>query len=272
MKWSSGAPIILVFGLLLHTPVWGQSLPEVEVNLDVLSDIPAVQKSAPVTPESRRVETAPLPPASPKGPVLTAPILKPKAAPVTPPSRINVARPSVQSPAAPIAKKIETPVPARKPTVADIPVVAPSKPAATEEKKSSVASSPALAVTQEAAPTPAESPPSHPRSVPAVPSKSDLTLTFAGASADLNIDTQQKLDAIIRQMIDAPAMRLQLRSYAAGPDGTKSDARRLSLSRALSVREFLMSHGIDSTRVDVRALGSETDTQPLDRVDAVFVR
>ncbi|KAB7740788.1 OmpA family protein [Parvibaculum sedimenti] len=63
--------------------------------------------------------------------------------------------------------------------------------------------------------------------------------------------------------------RVTLKAYAgaAGDDGT--NARRLSLKRALAVREILLSEGIAAERLNVRALGGARDTGPLDRVDIV---
>lgn len=107
----------------------------------------------------------------------------------------------------------------------------------------------------------------------AVPTHSDLTLEFPGNSSDLTAATQRKLDAIVRQMEDlVDGGRLQVRGYAAGEDGSKSSARRIALSRALSVRSYLMDKGVKAKRVDVRAMGSETDRNPLDRVDLIFQR
>ncbi len=50
-------------------------------------------------------------------------------------------------------------------------------------------------------------------------------------------------------------------------DGGPSKARRLSLSRALAVRAFLIDQGVRSTRMDVRALGDKVQDGPSDRVD-----
>ena len=58
-------------------------------------------------------------------------------------------------------------------------------------------------------------------------------------------------------------------AYAGGGDLSSSKARRLSLSRALSVRTFLIENGIRSTRIDVRALGDKTTEDPVNRVDVV---
>ncbi len=68
-----------------------------------------------------------------------------------------------------------------------------------------------------------------------------------------------------------PDARLQIMSFADG-NGNDSDARQLSLSRALEVRAYLLENGIDPSRIDVRALGSNTNEKPLDRVDLKFTR
>jgi outer membrane protein OmpA-like peptidoglycan-associated protein len=109
-------------------------------------------------------------------------------------------------------------------------------------------------------------------SMPTVPTIADLSLGFSGNSSDLTAETQKKLDAVIHQMNEMTDGRLQVRGYATGEDGSTSSARRIALSRALSVRSYLMDKGIKPTRVDVRALGTETERSPLDRVDLIFVR
>jgi hypothetical protein len=62
-------------------------------------------------------------------------------------------------------------------------------------------------------------------------------------------------------------LRAQIIAYAAGTNDTASQARRLSLSRALSVRAYLIEKGVASTRLDVRALGHQVDSGSPDRVD-----
>jgi outer membrane protein OmpA-like peptidoglycan-associated protein len=61
--------------------------------------------------------------------------------------------------------------------------------------------------------------------------------------------------------------RLELRAYAGPPQDTSSNARRLALRRALSVRRVLVSNGIKAERIHVRALGGTSDSGPQDRVD-----
>lgn len=106
----------------------------------------------------------------------------------------------------------------------------------------------------------------------AVPTLADLTLEFDGASSELDDNVLQKLVNIVPHLTENEGRRLAVHAYASGEDGSKSSARRISLSRALAVRAFLMDNGVPPTRVDVRALGLETDRKPLERVDLVFAR
>ena len=71
--------------------------------------------------------------------------------------------------------------------------------------------------------------------------------------------------------LETGASRVQLEAYAGTPGDKSSDARRLSLKRALAVRQLLIDSGIPSNRIDVRAMGGAEDKGPDDRVD-VFIR
>ena len=101
----------------------------------------------------------------------------------------------------------------------------------------------------------------------------DVTLPFAEGAGDVSADLKKRLDSdvIDRMKKDADA-RLQVRAYATSADSNSSDARRISLSRALAVRGYLLDKGIKANRIDVHALGSETEVKPVDRVDLSFVK
>ena len=75
---------------------------------------------------------------------------------------------------------------------------------------------------------------------------------------------------MMKQLQDTGEKRLEIRGFAKGDDTDQSSARRMALARALSVRSYLMGKGIKPVRLDVRALGSETDRMPIDRVELVF--
>ena len=98
-----------------------------------------------------------------------------------------------------------------------------------------------------------------------------ITLTFPGGQGEVPAGDLAALDALATQYA-AGEDRLQIRAYAASTvsDGG-SGARRLSLTRALAVRQYLIDKGIRSTRIDVRALGAPTDGSAADRVEVAPV-
>lgn len=71
--------------------------------------------------------------------------------------------------------------------------------------------------------------------------------------------------------ISAGAQRIQLEAYGGARHDKSSDARRLSLKRALSIRQILIDDGVPASKIDVRAMGGVDDKGNTDRVD-VFVR
>ena len=98
-----------------------------------------------------------------------------------------------------------------------------------------------------------------------------MTVVFAEGATNLEEKIHSALHALVTEIKDHERIRLQLNAYASDKDSSASAARRLSLSRALAVRSFLIELGINSTRIDVRALGSKTETGSADRVDLIKV-
>lgn len=94
-----------------------------------------------------------------------------------------------------------------------------------------------------------------------------LRLAFQTGSAELSGEARARLAQLAEDMKEDPRRRIQLLAYAEANEDQASHARRLSLSRALSVRAFLIDEGIRSTRIDVRALGNTFEEGPPDRVD-----
>jgi len=80
------------------------------------------------------------------------------------------------------------------------------------------------------------------------------------------VPTLDKLVAVLQQKTAAYAFTLT--AYA-GLDAASSprEARRLSLSRALTMRDYLTTKGVSSARIDVRALGANVPSGDADRVD-----
>jgi outer membrane protein OmpA-like peptidoglycan-associated protein len=252
------------------TVVIGTGLPEVEVNLralDALGPGPGIGVGAP-----RLL----LPPGAALGndrPLNLAPILRPPRQTAAPP------------PLPPQARPIAPPTPTAPP-VAQPPVVA-AKPAPAAPARA--AATPPVAVTPKApaprATAPVPTAPKKPAPVAptpktaAIPPKAAATVAtgkllrfeFSGNSANLPDDATGKLTSLAERLLAAENMRVQVKAYAGGAEGGASAARRLSLSRALAVRGFLIDKGVRSTRIDVRALGDKPEGGPPERVDVIVV-
>ncbi|MEI9994989.1 MAG: hypothetical protein WDM91_10375 [Rhizomicrobium sp.] len=122
-----------------------------------------------------------------------------------------------------------------------------------------------------AAPAPANTSP--PAGVQAGLRRQSVIPFAAGASSPAMADVNaiHALATTLNQALAGGASKVQLEAYA-GPRGDKSpDSRRLSIKRALVIRELLIEDGVPSEKIDVRAMAGADDGGPADRVD-VFVR
>lgn len=95
-----------------------------------------------------------------------------------------------------------------------------------------------------------------------------VSLNFSAGKTEIPGDIGDILQASIMaaaaQMDD---MRIEIRAYAASQSENESHARRLSLLRALQIRDYLIAANLDPTRIDILPLGTQTKMLPADRVD-----
>jgi outer membrane protein OmpA-like peptidoglycan-associated protein len=104
----------------------------------------------------------------------------------------------------------------------------------------------------------------------AAPIPDGLRVTFGEGRADLNPGTETALRTLAHR---APAeTSFTVAAFAPGAPEDPSTPRRLSLSRALTVRSVLMAEGIPSVRVYVKAFGASHGVEdgPADRVDVTL--
>ncbi len=94
-----------------------------------------------------------------------------------------------------------------------------------------------------------------------------MSVIFEGFATNLPDLAKSKLSQIASAIRETKDYRVQLMAYAGGEGLLTSKVRRISLSRALAVRSFLIEKGIRSTQIDVRALGNKTIEKPVNRVD-----
>ncbi|MDE2181901.1 MAG: OmpA family protein [Alphaproteobacteria bacterium] len=170
-------------------------------------------------------------------------------------------------PARPVRQAVEQPIQPATPVAApndlnDLANLAAASPA-NPEHKAKPAAEPRMAN--------ADVPPARTRTTQ---STAKDTILFALNASDPSTSAIQAIRALAAKLDDdlmnADA-RVQLMAYG-GPRGEKSsDTRRLSLKRALVVRQLLIDDGVPSERIDVRAMGGVEDDGPTDRVD-VFLK
>ncbi len=183
------------------------------------------------------------------------------------PVQLASAPPPTQAPERPVAK----PAPAPKPA-APAPQVAGPNPF-NPPNYSNIFSGQAA---QTAKPAPAQT------AKPAAPAPSSDTAGLTKRSVilfakDASDPAEGALGAIkflaadLNAAMTRPSSRVELQAFGGGKGDKGSDARRLSLRRALAIRQVLINDGVSPDRIDVRAMGGAEDSGPADRVD-VYVR
>ncbi|MFO0995496.1 MAG: OmpA family protein [Alphaproteobacteria bacterium] len=100
----------------------------------------------------------------------------------------------------------------------------------------------------------------------------DTRLLFTGETTELPEAAKQSLNGVIAKMQADEELRVQFVAYASGPADQAAKARRVSLSRALAARAYVLEKGVRSTRIDVRALGNAGEDSPTDCVDVILTK
>lgn len=78
-------------------------------------------------------------------------------------------------------------------------------------------------------------------------------------------------DRLNRALAQSDVSRVEIRAYALSNGDGVTEARRLSLNRALKIRESLIANDIPPYRIDIKALGEQSPDGPVDRADIVIV-
>jgi outer membrane protein OmpA-like peptidoglycan-associated protein len=277
-----------------YIPSNGYNGAGVVVNMDVLNAAPPVNAIEPVMSQN-------LPPVAPPQPPIVLHPPQPQQMPMAAPAMMPPIAPAMPAPVeappqyiAPEMSQPPAPVSGRQvlgsmhDTVTDeassLPAPAPQLPpvASVDEMSptTSMTSSPAL-------PSPVMGDTGAIQNPSQTPSPSTgenfeaYRLFFDPSSDVLKPSETAVLDKIAGKLNADPTLRLQVRAYANGTPDNAGVARRLSLSRAMKVRDYLTQKNIIATRLDIRALGAgsvEMGDQvgngkaPPDRVDVIFTK
>jgi outer membrane protein OmpA-like peptidoglycan-associated protein len=202
----------------------------------------------------------------------------PYRAPSSPPPRPPAPpKPRVATPAVPPTPALPTPAPAATASASGASPASTAPPASTataEQQAPLPIVTPPAADIQPVPPPPMASsapPPPPPVSATATtraePVQAGIQVLFDATTTDLSPASLAAIKAFAGTAPNTDSVSFNVLAYAAGKTDDPSVARRLSLSRALAVRSALVAEGVASTRIYVRALGSQTEGGPPDRVD-----
>jgi outer membrane protein OmpA-like peptidoglycan-associated protein len=104
-----------------------------------------------------------------------------------------------------------------------------------------------------------------------MPTGGGLRVTFGAGETDLSPASAGAIHGLVQAAPAGDATSYNVVAYAAGTPEDPSNARRLSLSRALAVRSALIADGVSSARIYVRALGATGGADAPDRVDVTVL-
>lgn len=286
LSLSKLSPVLSIAAVLVATlavePAMAQQNTDVNVNLEALGLNPTLDAgseprlilkypgSSTATRQvpQLRYPSVPAPTARPTPPTTTV-----KAAPAEAPAP-KAATQAAEPAAQPVTKAAATPPakPEARVTATAAATPAPQPVESTPPKSITPAAEPAPApVTAPAVEEPQVAALSQPAPVVALPDPDPaiLRVLFDEDTAAIIGSARSDLDAIGESLRYDPR-RIELKAYGGEPGDKASEARRISLKRGLAVRAYLIGLGIDSRRIDVRALGGVTDTGAADRVDVAY--
>ncbi len=169
-----------------------------------------------------------------------------------------------------------------KPTqVASLPPAAKLPDLDTEDRPASASVTPSKAKTSSALPAAVRAP-TDSDNAPFATDAPVVSIGFDATNGALDDTAKKDLDNVIKNLKKDKAARAQIRAYASGTPETSGQARRLSLTRALAARAYLMDQDIAATRLDIRALGNgqgalggmekPTSGVSMDRVDVSVIK
>jgi outer membrane protein OmpA-like peptidoglycan-associated protein len=99
-----------------------------------------------------------------------------------------------------------------------------------------------------------------------------IILFFIEQSTEMEVGQMAILrDDVLKPLNQSSSATITIDGFAIkGSD--KDETRRLSLSRALIIRELLIDNRIDASRIDVRAMSDDTPIEPKNRVEITISR
>jgi len=146
----------------------------------------------------------------------------------------------------------------KKETIAEVRTKATDKPSAKPAEKKAPVPAEAPALTEAPAPKAAPTLAVEKGDIDDIITKSGHVIFFDFAPSATGLTAQNKADLkeVANTVKSDNRLAIRLIAYAKNPEFASSKARRTSLSRALTIRDFLLKEGIPSSKIEVHALGN----------------
>ena len=146
----------------------------------------------------------------------------------------------------------------KKETIAEVRTKATDKPSAKPAEKKAPVPAEAPALTEAPAPKAAPTLAVEKGDIDDIITKSGHVIFFDFAPSATGLTAQNKADLkeVANTVKADNRLAIRLIAYAKNPEFASSKARRTSLSRALTIRDFLLKEGIPSSKIEVHALGN----------------
>jgi outer membrane protein OmpA-like peptidoglycan-associated protein len=202
-----------------------------------------------------------------------APAIAPKPAPEKPQEK-SPAKPKPQSkaPSEAVAAATPLPAPAYNPGFGAFDTGAAGLSLAPAAPSSAAAAPPTRMAKANPPPANVTAPPATGNETPGLSKRSVILFApQAPDPAESALGTIKFLAGDLNSAMISASSRVQIQAYGGNRGDKGSDARRLSLKRALAIRQVLIDDGVPAERIDVRAMGGVDDKGPADRVD-VYVK
>ena len=94
-----------------------------------------------------------------------------------------------------------------------------------------------------------------------------LEIIFATNDISINAENSLKLETVLNLLNENSELKVILKSYSAKVSNHLNEDRRESLRRALAVRKYFTSNGVDKTRISVKALGNSAVGDVKDKLE-----
>ena len=100
----------------------------------------------------------------------------------------------------------------------------------------------------------------------------EFTILYSVGETAVPKQANKNLYILANRMMKDANLRVEFIAFASDAEGSVSRSRRLSLERAVNARKVILDAGVDSSRVNLRALGEQDDDKEPDRINVIVTK